>query len=72
VKDKIISHIRYFHAFVETWIVLKNLYEMENSKRNLFLKNKLILVKMEHDESSSAYLSRVKELREKLGDIGEK
>ena len=37
-----------------------------------FCKSKIILVKIEHKENISYYLSPTKELRDKLGDIGEK
>ena len=37
----------------------------------LFLKSELPLVKMQRNENICAYLSRVKELRDKLGNIGE-
>jgi len=45
---------------------------MRNPNKILFLKSKLLLVKIEHNESISSYLFRVKELNDKLGYIGEK
>ena len=42
--------------------MLQHLYEMKNPNKIWFLTSKLILVKMEHDERISSYLSRVKEL----------
>ena len=37
----------------------------------LFLKSELPSIKMQHNKNICAYLSRVKELRDKLGNIGE-
>eukprot|EP01018_Ginkgo_biloba_P029169 Gb_05031 [translate_table: standard] len=72
VKYTIIPHIRDCKTSTDTWEVLKSLYEMVNTNRVLFLKRKLLSIKMEENENISHYLSRVKDLRDKLGDIGEK
>ena len=71
IKDNIILHSRDYKTSIETLTVLNNLYQMENSNRILFLKSELPSVKMQHNENICAYLSRVKELRDKLGNIGE-
>ena len=70
IKDNIILHSRDYKTSIETLTVLNNLYEMENSNRILFLKSELPSVKMQHNENISAYLSRVKELRDKFGNVG--
>ena len=72
VKDNIIPHIRDCKTSKETWDMLKGLYETTNTNRILFLKTKLLSLKMESNESISNFISRVKDLSDKLGDIGEK
>ena len=71
IKDNIILHSRDYKTSIETLTVLNNLYEMENSNRILFLKSELPSVKMQHNENICAYFSRVKELRDKLGNLVE-
>ena len=70
IKDNIILHSRDYKTSIETLTVLNNLYEMENSNRILFLKSELPLVKMQHNENICSYLSTVKELRDKIGNVG--
>eukprot|EP01018_Ginkgo_biloba_P006693 Gb_18192 [translate_table: standard] len=72
VTDAIIPHIRDCDTSSNTWKVLKTLFETENANRVFFLKSKLFSIKMDENESVNDYLSRVKELKDKLGDIGEK
>jgi hypothetical protein len=72
VKDNIIPHIRDCKTSKETWDMLKGLYETTNTNRILFLKTKLLSLKMEANENISNFISRVKDLSDKLGDIGEK
>ena len=54
------------------WDTLKGLYETTNENHILFLKTKLLSIKMEANESISNFVSRIKDLSNKLGDIGEK
>ena len=72
VKDSIIPHIREAKTSAETWTALKDLYETSNTNRLLFLKTKLLGIKMDANESVSSFLGRLKEVKDKLGDIGEK
>ena len=72
VKDSIIPHIREAKTSAETWTTLKDLYETSNTNRLLFLKTKLLGMKMDANESVSSFLGRLKEVKDKLGDIGEK
>ena len=41
VKDSIIPHIREAKTSAETWTMLKDLYEISNTNRILFLKNSI-------------------------------
>lgn len=72
VKDNIIPHIRDCKTSKETWDMLKGLYETANTNRILFLKTKLLSLKMEANENIRNFISSVKDLSDKLGDIGEK
>ena len=71
VKDNIIPHIRDCKASKDTWDKLKVLYGTLDSIRILFLKTKLLSIKMDVNESINRYLSRIKDLWDNLGDIGE-
>jgi len=71
VKDNIIPHIREATTFVETWTMLKALYETSNTNHILFLKTKLLGIKMDGNESISSFLGRIKEVKENLVNIGE-
>ena len=71
VKDSIIPHIREAKTSAETWTALKDLYETSNTNRLLFLKTKLLGIKMDANEFVSSFLGRIKEVKDKLGDIGE-
>jgi len=72
VKDSLIPHIRDCQTSKATWTTLKELYETTNTNRILSLKSKLLSVKMESNESVCTFISRIKDLKDKLGDIGEK
>jgi hypothetical protein len=71
MKDIIIPHIRECKTSSETWETLKGLYETINTNRVIFLKRKLLSIKMEENENIIDYLSRIKDLKDKLGNIGE-
>jgi hypothetical protein len=71
LKDNIIPHLRDCKTSNETWDVLKCLYETSIANQILFLKTNLLSIKMESNESISNFVSRIKYLSNKLGDIGE-
>jgi hypothetical protein len=71
VKDNIIPHIREAITFAATWSTLKASYETSNTNRILFLKTKLLGIKMDGNESVSSFLGRIKEVKDKLVNIGE-
>jgi len=72
VKDNIIPHIRDAKTSNETWKVLKNLYETNNTNHIIFLKSKLLSIKMDVNEFVSTFLGRIKDVKDKLRDIEEK
>ena len=71
IKDNIILHIRNCTTSKATWDTQKGLYQTTDANRVLFLKTKLLSIKMEANEGVSKFISRIKELGDKLGDIGE-
>jgi hypothetical protein len=71
VKDNIIPHIREATTSAATWTTLKSLYETSNTNHILFLKTKLLGIKMDGNESVSSFLGRIKEVKDKLVNIGE-
>lgn len=72
MKDNIIPHIRECNTSNITWKTLKGMYETYNSNRILFLNTKLLSIKMEEREDVNNYISRIKDLRDKLSHIGKK
>jgi hypothetical protein len=71
IKDSIIPHIREATTFVEIWTWLKALYETRTTNRIVFLKTKFLGIKMDGNESVSSFLGRIKEVKDKLGNIGQ-
>jgi len=56
MKYNIIPHIRDAKTSKETWKALKDLYETNNTNHILFLKSKLLSIKMDINESVSTFL----------------
>ena len=52
-------------------MVLKDLYEIRNTNRLLFLKSKTLSMKMEENEIVSSFISWIKDLKIKLEDFNE-
>jgi hypothetical protein len=71
VKDSIIPHIRDATTSTATWTTLKALYETRNTNHILFMKTKLLGIKMDGNESVSSFLGHIKEVKDKLVNIGE-
>ena len=71
VKYCIIPHIRDCKTSNNIWTVLKDMYEIKNTSRTLFLRKKILSIKMEENESIYSFISRIKEVKDKLSDIGQ-
>ena len=56
VKDNIIPHIRDAKASKETWKALEDLYDTINENHIIFMKSKLLSIKMDLNESISNFL----------------
>jgi len=70
VKDCIIQHIREGKLANEIWGTLKELYEIKNSNRLLFVKSKILSMNIEENETITSFVPRIKDLKNKLLDIG--
>jgi len=70
VKDCIIPHIRECKTTNEIWGIMKELYEIKNSNHFLFLKSKILSLKMEENETVASFVTRIKDLKNKSADIG--
>eukprot|EP00253_Pinus_taeda_P009124 PITA_09124 len=70
VKDNVIAHIRDCKSSAEIWMKIKNLYETQNTNRVLALKRKLFSMRMDEMEYATAFVARIKDVKEGLGAIG--
>ena len=66
VKDNMIPLIRNCEMSKATWDMLKGMYETTDANRVLFLKTKLLSIKMEANQGVSKFISRMKDLSYKL------
>ena len=47
------------------------MYEIRDSNRLLFLKSKILSLNMEENETIASFIARIKDLNNKLSDIGD-
>eukprot|EP00253_Pinus_taeda_P017713 PITA_17713 len=71
VKYCIIPHIHDCKTAPKIWKTLKDLYEVKNTNQLLFLKKNILSIKMEEKDTIVAFISRIKELKNKPSDISE-
>jgi transposase InsO family protein len=71
VKDHIIPHVSSKTYVHEMWTALKNLFQNSNENRKMVLREKLKSIKMTKSESVTGYLSRITQVRDELGAVGE-
>jgi hypothetical protein len=71
VKDHIIRHVSSKTYVHEMWTALKNLFQNSNENRKMVLREKLKSIKMTKSESVTGYLSRITQVRDELGAVGE-
>ena len=72
VKYNINPHIKECKTSSDTWETFKGLCETLNKNTVIFLKSKFPSIKMEKNENIIDYMSRTKDLKDKLSDFGEK
>eukprot|EP00253_Pinus_taeda_P025009 PITA_25009 len=70
LKDNVIAHIRDCKTSAEIWTKIKNLYETQNTNRVLALKSKLFSMRMDEREFATAFVARIKDVKDGLGAIG--
>eukprot|EP00253_Pinus_taeda_P014991 PITA_14991 len=71
VKDSVFLHIREYKMSSEIWTTIKNLYQTQNTSRIMVLKRKLFSMRMDERETPTAFVARIKDVKDKLADIGE-
>lgn len=71
VKDNIVFHIRDWATSQATWETLKKFYETMNINKVLLFKKSSFSIRLEVKESITDFLSRIKEISDKLGIVGE-
>ena len=71
VKDCIIPHIRECKSTRKILGILKDLYEIRNTNCLMFLKSKILSLKMEENETIASFIARIKYIKNKLADIGD-
>eukprot|EP00253_Pinus_taeda_P024107 PITA_24107 len=71
MKDNIIPHIRDCKMSAEIWTTIKNMYQAENTSRIMALKSKLFSMRMDESDTIAAFVARIKDVKDGLGDIKE-
>lgn len=69
VKDNVIAHIRDCKTSADIWTKIKSLYETQNANRVLALKSKLFSMRMDKRESATAFVTRIKDVKDGLGPL---
>eukprot|EP00253_Pinus_taeda_P011571 PITA_11571 len=70
VRDHIVSNIHGKETPFAMWKILMDLFQNKSEHRKLVLKEKLIKIKMEKDESISKYLIKFTLCQDELGSVG--
>ena len=71
VKNHLISVIAKKETTKEMFDSLKKLFERDSTSRSIALRTQLHTIKMNRSETVASYFTRIAELRDQLGDIGE-
>ena len=72
VKDHIIPHVTGRKNAFEMWESLSKLYQSSNQNRKMVLREKLHSIKMSRTDTVTAYLTKLTQIRDELGAVGEK
>ena len=68
--DSVLSHLRAVDTAPKVWIVLTTLYEMKTPGRIITLETQLLQLRVEDFLSVSAFVAKMKEMREELAVCG--
>lgn len=71
IKYCIIPHIRECRIVNDIWMILKKMYEIKNTSRILYLRKKILSIKMEENKYISSFKSQIKEVKDKLTYISQ-
>ena len=71
VKDHIVPHLLGLDTTRKMWEAIIKLYQNSNLNRKTVLKEKLQNTKMRKGESVSSYLTRLRQVKDELADVGE-
>jgi hypothetical protein len=72
IKDHVIPHVSTKDNVFQMWDALTSMYRSSNANRKMVLKEKLRSIKMGKDESMTTYLTKITQVRDELGAVGEK
>jgi hypothetical protein len=71
IKDHLIPHLTGKKNSYEMWDSLMKLYQSKNEKQKMVLREKMKSIKMTKAENVVTYLTRLTQVREELGAMGE-
>ena len=71
VKSHLIFHISKATTAKDMFDTLKTLFECDSTSRSIALRTQLHTIKMKRSESVDSYFTRVVEIRDQLGNVGE-
>ena len=71
VKSHLIFHISKAATAKEMFDTLKNLFERDSTSKLIALRTQLHTIKMKKLESVDSYFTRVAEIKDQLGNVGE-
>ena len=71
IKDHVMPHVFGKDNAYEMWAALVKLYQSSNQNRKMMLREKLRGVKMTKGESVTSYLTRLSQVRNELGAVGD-
>jgi hypothetical protein len=71
IKDHVIPHVTGKTNAYEMWESLTKLYQSSNENRKMVLREKLKSIKMTKTENVATYLTKITQMRDELGVVGE-
>ena len=71
IKDHVIPHVTGKSNAYEMWDSLTKLYQSSNENRKMLLRKKLKGIKMTKAENVTTYLTKITQVRDELGAVGE-
>jgi hypothetical protein len=71
IKDHVIPHVTGKVNAYEMWQSLTKLYQSSNENRKMVLREKLKSIKMTKTENVATYLTKITQVRDELGVVGE-